>query len=152
MDDLLSRFKTEFYEDNLEVATQLLQRIKGTHQAAEYPDIQPTPEMLKLEDDNHWLDQARDLFHSTDWKHIKSKDNTSVETRGGGEEFFVKVITDLDSPIFPALAVIAEVQLLGRWVETAKEFLVFSEVSKFRKLVKYNIWFPFPFSNRDCFM
>ena len=108
--------------------------------------------MEKLQEDNWWIEQAQSLFHSDGWKLVKDKNNTKVECKGGGQELFCKVTTFLESHMFPAISVIAEVQLLSNWVETAKEFLVFSEPTMFRKLVKYNIWFPFPFSNRDCYM
>ena len=145
MEESLERFKQLFYGDELQAAAELLATLKPS--LAEL-----TPEMQKLQEDLEYIEYAKDLYACPQWNAVKNSDGISVECKGADTELICKITTTIDAPLLHVLSVVAEVQLLHNWVETATDYSVFSEPTHFRKLLHYNIWFPWPFKDRSCFM
>ena len=145
MDALGKSIHEHFYEDQVDQGLSLLNSLT-------VDPSEMTAEMAKLQEDQVFLQQAKLLLHSTDWRPVSAKDNIVVESKGSSTEFFCKATTSVEAGLFPVISVIAEVELLHNWVPNVTAYEIFFEPTHFRKCVWYNFWFPWPFSNRGCFM
>ena len=145
MDAVTAQFNSLFFTDQLEAATDVLHSAK----------LEPhsfTPEMAKLQEDMEFIHRAQDLLRCPEWSPVRSDDGITVECKGASADFFCKVSTVLDSPLFPVLSVVGEIELLPQWAEHVQGPTTLAQPSHLRQLVRYTILFPWPFYDRECFM
>jgi len=75
-----------------------------------------------------------------------------VESKGSGNQFLTRATVLINSPIFPVLSLLSEIDLVPTWVDVLKEVHVLAEPTQTRKFALYNFWFPWPLSDRECML
>ena len=80
-----------------------------------------------------------------------------VESHISGADFYTRASVLINSSIFETLSVITEEDLLPSWyyldrIHALSQVTVLSAPAKFKKLMKYSFWFPWPLSSRECFL
>lgn len=100
------------YLDKLQEAYFIVNEIEE-----EYSDvIEQVEEIRRLKRDVRDLERSLDLLHDFDnWSVVTNEDNIATFSRGSGSEFFVRGEMTMEQPVFPAMALFSEIDLIPQW-------------------------------------
>lgn len=149
----INRIKDLFLEDELVEAYELLQQF-----LEEYSDQSQILEMLESvpEIQALWEDVADTteclnmLADMGSWTLNNESDGISTYISGNGNEFLVRSEADIDTGLFPILVLLAEPDMLTKWLPMLSDVKVIGEPTKFRRIINYKFNLPWPVSDREA--
>ena len=159
LDSLLSDFSEAFFADDFQDLIFLRNSI--SEHCSDSPELQSVLSQhlpySKFAEDLSYYTQSITHLYNTDWELVSDANNIKVETHLSGADFYTRASVLINSNIFETLSVITEEDLLPSWysphrIHALSSVEVLSAPARFKKLMKYTFWFPWPLSNRECFL
>lgn len=159
LENLLMDFSLAFHADDFQELISLEQSISALcgpsseFQTIAYANL----EYFKFKEDLSYYSQLIGYLRNTDWDIVSDVNDIKVESHYSGADFYTRASVLINSSIFETLSVITEEDLLPQWyfllrIHALSNVDVLYAPAKFKKLMKYSFWFPWPLSNRECFL
>lgn len=159
LESLLSQFTTAFYSDNFSELLSLQESIQST--CASDPLLTNislnNSEFAKFKEDSYFYEQSLSHLSNSDWELVSNHQDIIVESHYSGADFYTRASVLINATIFETLSVINEEDLLPSWyflyrIHPLSQVTVLSSPAKFKKLMRYSFWFPWPLANRECYL
>ena len=147
------RFLQMFYDDYLFEAYELYRAPETDREI-----LDQLPETQLLLQDMPFTERCLELLDEmSSWHKVREEAGISTFSHGQGDNFMIGVTAMLPQPVFPVLALCAEVDLLPTLYFplsvhrlTASEIL--SSPTTFRRLIRYVYSVPWPVSAREAIL
>jgi hypothetical protein len=156
---ILSQFSESFYSDDFQKLFSLEKTISEFILScpSAIPLLESSIEYQKFKEDSSFYENSLTHLKSPDWELVSDINEIKVETKYSGADFYTRTSVLITSSIFETSSVLAEVDLLPSWynicrIHALSQVTVLSSPSKFKKLMKFNFWFPWPLTNRECLL
>ncbi|CAG9319875.1 unnamed protein product [Blepharisma stoltei] len=150
----LLNFKEAFYQDNVESLLKYHSKLEKC--CSEDPSfrepLSKCMEFTKFTEDMGALEMCISDIRGDDWKQVTNKRNIKTESKGSGNDFLTRCTLLVDAPLIQVLPFLSEIELVPTWVDVLKQVTVFESPSRTRKFARYNFWFPWPLSDRECML
>jgi hypothetical protein len=159
VENLLKDFCLAFYADDFHELVSLEKTISEVIIAN--PDccemVSRSLEFNKFKEDLYYYGQGLSHLRDLDWELVFDLNDIKVEYKYSDADFYTKASVLINSSIFETLSVIGEEDLLPSWyfiirIHALSQVNVLASPAKFKKLMKYNFWFPWPLTNRECYL
>ena len=138
-----------FREDLISEAKDAIESLEAELSPSQRASFLSTPEVALLKGDIALAMQSLELLSDLDsWELVNDTEEIATFYRGSGTEFFVRAEMIMNQPMFPALALFSEIDLLSSWITVLKRVEVVSDVTNYRKVLRYALDIPWPASDR----
>lgn len=145
----IEELKSLFHEDLIVEAQEAMQTWEKTMSPAQVAAFHAVEEVALLKADIEGAQQALALLGDLEsWEMVNDTEEIATFYKGSGDEFFIRGEMIMEQPIFPALALFSEIDLLTTWIKVLKRVDLVSDVTQYRKVLRYALDIPWPCSNR----
>jgi hypothetical protein len=113
---LAEEFKEALYSDNFSLLDSAYISLKNAlDKDSKLLDSLDCPEYFYYQDDLNYMSCCLSEVDSSAWNIVKQKNNITVETRGGGNEFYTRNTVLVNADLAHAIAVLSEIDLVPTW-------------------------------------
>lgn len=149
VDRIISLFKQEDLVEANELLSELDQEIQSRPNILSR--INSIPEIRALREDvadtTYCLNMLEDM---SGWELNNDSDGIRTYISGSGNEFLVRSEAEIETGIFPILVLLAEPDMLTKWLPMLSDVKIVGEPTKYRRILNYKFNLPWPVSDREA--
>ena len=142
-----------FLDEELVQAYELLEEFLNEYSAQSQilHMLDSVPEIQALREDVADTTQCLDMLADMgSWTLNNESDGICTYISGNGREFLVRSEADIETGLFPILVLLAEPDMLPKWLPMLSDVKILGEPTKYRRILNYKFNLPWPVSDREA--
>jgi hypothetical protein len=142
-------FRDEELVQAYELLEEFLNEYSGQSQILNIIDSVPEIQALRQDvaDTTQCLNMLADM---SSWTLNNESDGISTYISGNGREFLVRSEAEIETGLFPILVLLAEPDMLPKWLPMLSDVKILGEPTKYRRILNYKFNLPWPVSDREA--